>query len=444
MKIIKLTILFLALFVSKNSIAQNTTLETYKLGEGLNFSHDNGAKVRFTGYIQPYMDSKHYTGDSNFIESLLYLDENKTQNRFRLRRARFRLDGNLKNERFKYRFAFDLSGTSEAGDVTSNYLLDAFVSYDITNRIKVTFGQRSTYTDNRELFMNSNTLQLVERSRVTSAFASIREFGLFVQGTLKAGRGSYLRPYFVLTNGDGGNVTGKDHGGLKIGGRIDYLPFGLFTNKGQFRQADVMRETAPKLVIGTHFSHNSGMSSRRGRGSGDIIYLNDLGEESLPDYMKFGVDLLFKFNGFSVLAEYINTDASVPDDISQRVRNNGTTSSTFTVDGEQNVKNYVKGRMMLGEAYNIQFGYLFKSGISLDGRYTHLKADTHSFLNNATFYNRPNYYSFGVSKYLSRNYGAKIQASWTYVDGRDGINDMNGDPIIGNETITRLMLTFAF
>ena len=72
MKIIKLTILFLALFVSKNSIAQNTTLETYKLGEGLNFSHDNGAKVRFTGYIQPYMDSKHYTGDSNFIESLLF------------------------------------------------------------------------------------------------------------------------------------------------------------------------------------------------------------------------------------------------------------------------------------------------------------------------------------------------------------------------------------
>ena len=99
---------------------------------------------------------------------------------------------------------------------------------------------------------------------------------------------------------------------------------------------------------------------------------------------------------------------------------------------------------MLGEAYNIQFGYLFKSGISLDGRYTHLKADTHSFLNNATFYNRPNYYSFGISKYLSRNYGAKIQASWTYVDGTDGINDINGDPISGNETITRLMLTFAF
>ena len=440
MKLFNLTVFLCATLLSANAYGQNTQLETYKLGEGLNFSHENGTKIRFTGYLQPYMDSKQYTD----------LDDNSTQNRFRLRRARFRLDGNLKNERFKYRFAFDLSGTSEAGDVTSNYLLDAFVSYDVTSRIKATFGQRSTYTDNRELFMTSNTLQLVERSRVTSAFASIREFGLFVQGNFRTGRGSYLRPYFVLTNGDGGNVLGKDHGGLKIGGRIDFLPFGLFTNKGQFRQADVMRETAPKLVIGTHFSHNNGMSSRRGRGSGDIIYLNELGEESLPDYTKIGVDLLFKYNGFSTLAEYIKTAATVPDDITQRVRNsNGSITSDFTPledgDGDLNdMVNYVKGRMMLGEAYNIQMGYLFKNGFSIDGRYTHLIADEHSFLNNATFYNRPNYYSIGLSKYLSRNYGAKIQASWTYIDGSDGINDQNGVAITGNETLTRVMLTFAF
>ena len=435
------TIVFCGIILTVHfSGAQNMQLEAYKFGEGLNFRAEDGTAIRFTGYIQPFMESKHYTE----------LDENNTKYRFRLRRARFRLDGNLKNERFKYRFAFDLSGTSEAGDATTNYLLDAFVSYDITNRIKATFGQRSTYTDNRELFMSSNSLQLVERSRVTSAFASIREFGLFLQGNFRTGRGSYLRPYFVLTNGDGGNVLGKDHGGLKIGGRIDFLPFGLFTNKGQFRQADVMRETAPKLVIGTNFSHNNGMSSRRGRGSGDRIYLNDLDEESLPDFTKYGADLLFKYNGFSVLGEYVKTDATVPNDITQRVRSsNGTVTSDFTpqVAGNGDINdiiNYVRGRMMLGSAYNIQAGYLFKNGISLDVRYTHLEADEHSFLNNATFYNRPNYYSFGISKYLSRNYGAKIQASWTYVDGSDGINDNSGTSILGDESLARVILTFAF
>lgn len=434
MKIFKLTILCAFMILGLCSQGQNIQLDTYKFGEGLNFSGDDGTKISLTGYIQPYMETIQYSSSV----------DNSTQNRFRIRRLRLKINGNLKNERFKYRFSFDLSGTSEVGNATSEYLLDAFISYDITNRIKATFGQRTTSTDNRELRMISNSLQLVERSRLTSAFATIREFGLFVDGNFRTGGTSYLRPSFVLTNGDGSNVFAKDHGGIKIGGRLDYLPFGLFTNKGQFREADIVREAAPKLVVGLNFSHNNGMSSRRGRGSGDIIYLNDNDEESLPDYTKFGADFLFKYRGFSVLGEYVKTKATVPKDITQRILNSGSISTNFDVDGVQDVDKYVKGRMMLGSAFNIQAGYLFKNGISIDGRYTHLKADDYSFLNNATFYNRPNYYTVGISKYLSRSYGAKIQASWTYVDGSDGINDNNGNPIPGNESITRVILTFAF
>jgi len=435
MKFFKIISLCVVVLCSVFAKAQGVKLDTYKFGEGLNFNTDDGYKMRLTGYLQPYMDSKTYTE----------ADEDGAQNRFRMRRIRLRLEGNLKDERFKYRFAFDLSGTSEAGDSNTNdYLLDAYVSYNITNRIKATFGQRSTFTDNRELFMASNTLQLVERSRVTSAFAAIREFGLFLQGNFKTGKGSYVKPYFVLTNGDGLNAIGRDIGGLKVGGRIDYLPFGLFTNFGQFRQADVVRESAPKLVIGANFSHNKGMSSRRGRESGSIIYLNDNNEESLPDFTKYGVDFLFKFKGFSALGEYVKTTALVPEDITQRVRNDGSTSMTFDVNGMQDVDSYVRGRMMLGEAFNIQAGYLFKNGISIDGRYTHLNADDNSFLNNATFYNRPNYYTIGISKYLSRNYGAKIQADWSYIDGSQGINNNEGIAIPGNEHLARIMLTFAF
>lgn len=152
MKVYRIASLCVFLMFSALVKAQDIRLDTYKLGEGLNFSTDDGYKMRLTGYLQPYMDTKTFTD----------VDDNNTQNRFRMRRIRLRLDGNLKNERFKYRFAFDLSGTSEAGDAnTSEYLLDAYVSYDITNRIKASFGQRSTFTDNRELFMASNTLQLV-------------------------------------------------------------------------------------------------------------------------------------------------------------------------------------------------------------------------------------------------------------------------------------------
>ena len=426
--------LIIAIFISTSIFSQNISLESYKFGEGLQFNADRGHSIRLTGYAQPMIDLKNYTD----------VEENSSTSRYRIRRLRLRIDGKSKNQKFGYRFQADLSGTSETGEDTGDYLLDAYVSYAVTDRISILFGQRATYTDNRELFMNSNSLQLVERSRLTSAFSSIREFGLFVTGRLRAGRGSYLRPYFVLTNGDGINVFDKDHGGLKIGGRLDYLPFGLFTNLGQFRQIDVMREQAPKLVLGVHFSHNSGMSSRRGRASGALIYLDENDQESLPDYTKYGIDFLFKYKGFSALGEYIKSTAVVPDDITQRVRNDGSISSSFLVDGMQNIDSYVKGRMMLGQAYNFQMGYLFKSGFSIDTRFTHLNADENSFLNNATFYNRPNYYTLGIGKLLAKNYGAKIQASITYVDGSLGINDAQSSPIEGNEWLARIITTISF
>ena len=434
--------LIITLLISTSIFSQSLSLESYNFGEGLRFNDESGYSIRLTGYAQPMIDLKNYTD----------VEENSSLSRYRVRRLRLRVDGKSKNQKFGYRFQAALRGTADTGDDTGDYLLDAYVSYAVTNRISILFGQRATYTDNRELFMNSNSLQLVERSRLTSAFASIREFGLFISGRLRAGKGSYLRPYFVLTNGDGINVFDKDRGGLKIGGRLDFLPFGLFTTLGQFRQIDVMREQAPKLVLGVHFSHNSGMSSRRGRASGAIIYLDENDQESLPDYTKYGIDFLFKYKGFSALGEYIKSTAVVPDDITQRIRNNGTVSSDFNGilpgNGDLNdMINYVKGRMMLGQAYNIQMGYLFKSGYSVDTRYTHLKADENSFLNNATFYNRPNYYTIGVGKLLAKNYGAKIQASITYVDGSLGVNhdnDTNTPAVFTDEILFRLITTISF
>ena len=423
------------LFFLINLNAQDVEMQSYTFGEGLRFVGESGYNVRITGYAQPMSELKSINS------------EESNSSRYRMRRVRLRMDGQSSNERFKYRFQVDLSGVSEIGESDEDPLLDAYVDYALTNRISVKFGQRSTYTDNRELFMNSNSLQLVERSRLTSAFSSIREFGLFISGRFRAGRGSYLRPHFVLTNGDGKNVYSRDRGGLKIGGRVDYLPFGLFTNMGQFRQIDVMREQVPKLVVGVHYSKNNGMSSRRGRYSGRIIYLNANDQESLPDYTKYGVDFLFKYKGFSALGEYIKSTAEVPSDITQRIRNNGSISESFLVNEVQDVDSYVKGRMMLGSAYNIQMGYLFKNGFSVDSRYTHLIADENSFLNNETFYNRPNYYTLGIGKLLGRNYGFKVQASVTHVDGSLGINhdlDTNTPAIFEDEIIFRLITTISF
>jgi hypothetical protein len=382
-----------------------------------------------------------------------------SETRFRMRRLRLRLSGKSANERFGYRLQVDLAGQDEAqreGDVSDlrNFLLDAYVSYKVARRVELIFGQRATYTDNRELFMNSNSLQLPERSRLTSAFASIREFGLFAKGTFRTGRGTYLKPYLTITNGDGANVFTNDRGGLKYGGRIDFLPFGLFTNFGQFRQADVVREQTPKLVVGVTGNYNDGITSRRGRNSGRFVYLNDIngngdlddGEERLPDYAKFGIDFMFKYKGFSAIGEYHKSWATdISDDINLRSDWFNDPSQFTDNFRDLSPEDYVRSQMMLGEAYNIQAGYLFKNGISVDARYTHINADEISFLNNATFFNRPDFYTIGISKYLSRSYGAKIQASYTWINaGVGGINDNEGEPLPGDERLFRLILTLAF
>ncbi len=432
-----LTLVLILLFVAEYSTAQEIVLNKYKFGQGLEFSgKGDGYKMEITGYVQPYLETRKYVDNA---DPTFY-------NRFRMRRARVQLSGNSAQEKLTYRIQLDLTGGGE-GDAdasSSSLIFDAWVAYDLTKRIKVTFGQKGTPTDNRELGMRSNTLQLVDRSPLTSAFASIREFGFFAESTYKISRYSYIKPEIAITNGDGINVFNKDYGGLKYGGRIDYLPFGLFSNFGQYRQADIVRELTPKFAIGVNYSYNEGISDRRGSKSGQILYLDVNNKELLPDYSKFGIDFLFKYKGYSVLGEYINASSRVPNGITQRVRTDGTTSPDFLVNGIQDVEKYINGRMMVGKGYNIQGGYIFKNNISIDGRFAHLEPEANSFLNNATFYNRSHYYTLGITKYLARNYGAKIQLDCTYINAKPGSTSVNALPIKGDEILTRLMTTISF
>lgn len=430
-----LTLLVVLLSVVEYSNAQEIILNKYKFGEGLLFSgKDNNYQMEFSGYLQPTSESRKY----------LNTDDGTVYNRFRIRRARFELNGTSKKEKISYQLEIDLTGGGEGNDAIGGLVYDAWIGYDINKNIKLTFGQKSTSTDNRELGMRSNTLQLVDRSPLSAAFGSIREFGFFAESSYKISKKSIIQPEVAITNGDGINVTDKDHGGFKFGGRVDYLPFGKFSNFGQFRQADLMRELTPKFVIGANYSYNVGISDRRGSQSGTILYLDKDNKELLPDYAKFGIDFLLKYRGFSMLGEYVNTSARVPIGITQRIRVDGTTSTNFDVNGIKDVEKFVSGRMMLGEGYNIQGGYVFKNLFSIDGRVAYLKPETNSFLNNPTFYNRSNYYTLGLSKYLSRGYGAKIQLDCTYIKAKDGSNDLNGNPIKGNEFLTRLITTISF
>jgi hypothetical protein len=431
---VQISCLFLLslMLLSFDLSAQKSKIYEYSPGSGVTIADDQNS-LNIRAYIQGASQTNVFNTDSAFY----------TATRFRMRRLRLRLQGDLLNGRFSYRLNADLSRSTEVADASSGYLLDAFITYNITKRWGLTLGQRTTTTDSRSLRMSSNTLAFTERSRLISAFASIREFGLFLEGNMRLKNGQYIRPSFVLSHGDGLSRM-ANFGGLKYGGRVDYLPFGLFNTYGQFRQTDLVRELSPKLVIGGYFSFNQGVSSRRGREGGAILYLDENGDYALPDYIKIGVDAMFKFKGLSVYAEWVSTSANVPDEITQRVRNDGTTSGSFLVDGVQDVENYVKGRMMLGSGINIQADYILKSGWSLGGRYTSLNADEHSFLNNTLFYNRPKNYTLGIGKYFDRNYSFRIQADYTWISNDPNSRDIYDNEFIGNQGLASIMATYSF
>jgi len=444
---IKIVFIFYALCsLPLISVSQNLLLGDYIPGNGITLaSDDDNYKVVLRGYAQSLFESRRVRYDSvGFFDKSVY-------NRFRARRVRLRISGKQSNPGFSYRLQLNLAESEVENDELSNVLWDAWVGYNINKYYRVSFGQKSSPTDNIEVLMASNTLQLPERSRLTGAFSNIREIGLFLDGRNNI-KGSkwVIKPSINITTGDGYGYkfNSKDFGGLKYGARVNFLPFGLFRNFGQFRQGDLVRELNPKLLIGFSASYNDGITSRRGRRNGDFIYYSLNGTDTsyqLPDFFKFGADILFKYRGFSLIGEFVQTKAFIPDGITHRNDRYNNPNNLTTNFRTYSPADYVRTQMMLGSGLNLQAGYIFKSLFSIDGRFTSLRPDELSFLNNSLFYNRNKYYEIGVSKYFTKNYTFKLQASYRIIDdARLRHPNFDRDEFDASEDVFYLMVQLAF
>ena len=444
---IKIVFIFYALCsLPLISVSQNLLLGDYIPGNGITLaSDDDNYKVVLRGYAQSLFESRRVRYDSvGFFDKSVY-------NRFRARRVRLRISGKQSNPGFSYRLQLNLAESEVENDELSNVLWDAWVGYNINKYYRVSFGQKSSPTDNIEVLMASNTLQLPERSRLTGAFSNIREIGLFLDGRNNI-KGSkwVIKPSVNITTGDGYGYkfNSKDYGGLKYGARVNFLPFGLFRNFGQFRQGDLVRELNPKLLIGFSASYNDGITSRRGRRNGDFIYYTLNGTDTsyqLPDFFKFGADILFKYRGFSLIGEFVQTKAFIPDGITHRNDRYNNPNNLTTNFRTYSPADYVRTQMMLGSGLNLQAGYIFKSLFSIDGRFTSLRPDELSFLNNSLFYNRNKYYEIGVSKYFTKNYTFKLQASYRIIDdARLRHPNFDRDEFDASENVFYLMVQLAF
>ena len=248
-----------------------------------------------------------------------------------------------------------------ANYIASTPLLDAYINYAVNDWLSIRTGQFQNPSNNREMQFYEGHLAMPDRSLLSRTFVETgREFGLSLTGSFGNAESFMVKPSFAVTSGDGINSFGSlsndpDKGGVKFGGRLDVYPFGQFDATSA---SDFERNETPKAVIGWATNYNMGASGPVGESHGEWLIFDENGQEQLPHYLKNHIDLLAKWKGASLLAEYTNAAAYQLDGAY-------TSASLGTLLMPTEISQY----LMLGNAFNIQGGYLLKNGLQLDVRF---------------------------------------------------------------------------
>ncbi|MFN7489949.1 MAG: porin, partial [Chryseotalea sp.] len=297
----------------------------------------------------------------------------------RVRRMRLRFDGFIYDPRLTYIIQLSFSRGDMDFDDTGfpNVLRDAMIQYQVTKKFSIALGQ-GKLPGNRQRVVSSGDLQLADRSIVNSTFNIDRDFGLQM---------FYREKYFILrgamSSGEGRNVNRSDQG-LAYTARIELLPFGQFTNGGDFFEGDLMREPKPKVSIGLTYSDNENTLRTGGQLGKPLFEARDI-----ETHM---ADALLKYKGFAWATEYFYRF---------------TNENPITTDTETGDTRFV----YQGQGLNSQASYLFKSNYEVVGRYSSIRPSS----NVASLTPNVKQYTLGFTKYI-KGHRVKLQSDITYED----------------------------
>lgn len=264
-----------------------------------------------------------------------------------IRRLRLRFGGTL----FDPRLFFNLQLSFARGDLDfadtqfPNTIRDAVAGWAFSPNLQVSFGQ-TKLPGNRQRVISSADLLYFERSIVNSAFTLDRDFGLFANYRLWLGD---MPIWFkgAVSTGDGRNQGRIVGDGIAWTGRVEVLPFGNFTNGGDYFEGDLMRENTPKLSIAV--SANSNNRHTRSRGTlGPLLYAQ---RSSTTIY----ADALLKYSGLALYGEWATRSCADP--------------ITKSTDGTKTQSVFV------GNGYMGQATYLLPFDLELGARFAFVHPD---------------------------------------------------------------------
>lgn len=337
-----------------------------------------------------------------FLAAANWEENQKPESNFLVRRARLKFDGFAFTPKLKYKLELglsnrDISGASEFTSDAPRYILDAVIKWNFYENFELWFGQ-TKLPGNRERVVSSGNLQLVDRSLLNSRFNIDRDLGIQLRHHFNISNNFIVREVFSVAQGEGRNITTGNLGGHQYTGRIAVLPFGNFQGKGDYIGADLKREALPKLAIGVTYDYNNNAVKNRSN-QGSYMSIDDESGFYETDISTLFIDLMFKYRGFSVMAEYADRNADDP----------FAKNSDGTLTGDE---------VQVGKGINIQSGYLFKNNWEVTGRYTDITLDQI-----ITGKNPESQYTLGLSKYIA-GHKLKVQSDISHLEVKNGNNEL--------------------
>ncbi|WP_051435866.1 porin [Tenacibaculum sp. 47A_GOM-205m] len=315
-----------------------------------------------------------------------------------VRRARLKFKGFAFSPKLKYKLEIgmsnrDISGASEHTGNAPRYILDAVLKWNFHQNFELWFGQ-TKLPGNRERVISSADMQLVDRSLLNKRFNIDRDMGMQLRHHFNLSDKFVVREALAFSQGEGRNVTVGNLGGHQYTAHLEFLPFGLFEGNGDYKGGDLKREKTPKLAIGMSYDfNNNAVKTRSNQGQ---YMVNDAGYYE-TNISTFFVDAMFKYKGFSFMGEYASRDAEDP------FAKNSDGTPVLDSKGKQVV-------VEVGNALNLQTGYLFDKNWEISARYTNIALDK-----NITGKDIENQYTLGLSKYIV-GHKLKVQTDVSYLD----------------------------
>ncbi len=324
-----------------------------------------------------------------------------------IRRFRLKFDGWAYNPKWVYKLELGLSNRDigASGDFEqvkrgSKIILDAIIKMKAHKQVTIWFGQ-AKLPGNRERLISSQKLQLVDRSLLNSKFNIDRDIGIQIHSKFNLSR-AVLKPIVSVATGEGRNLTVGNINGFHYVGKLECLPMGEFTAKGDYFGGDLAREESPKLALAAAFGHNAG-ATRQGEQLGKFL-VDSTGALLSADLNTLFADMMFKYKGYSLMAEYVIKKAS-----------------REIIDANNRSFN-------TGDGISVSMGYLLTSNVEFATRFTQINPD------NDFAFTQTNEYTAGLSKYV-KGHHLKVQGDISLIEQK-------GDPEPGIRI--RLQMELAF